>query len=143
RPQPGSAAAPDAGAPPAGFSFSFGFGPGPGGNTSSALIDYLVANQGSAQYLVATTDSNTAAPIILATAKPVMSIGGFSGGDPILSVDQFASLVSSGQVRYVLLGRGGGFGGRGASSEIMNWVQSNGTPVTIAGAQTQLYEVGA
>jgi 4-amino-4-deoxy-L-arabinose transferase-like glycosyltransferase len=124
---------------PAGFSFA------PGGNTSSAVIDYLLANQGSTPYLVATTDSNTAAPIILATGKPVMSLGGFSGGDPILSADQFASLVSSGEVRYVLVGRGGGggFGGRGATSAIMSWVEANGTPVTIAGSQTQLYQVGA
>jgi 4-amino-4-deoxy-L-arabinose transferase-like glycosyltransferase len=137
RPRPGAATAPNGGAPPAGLGF------GPGANTNSALIDYLVANQGSAEYLVATTDSNTAAPIIVATGEPVMSLGGFSGGDPTLSVDQFASLVSSGQVRYVLPGRGGGFGGRGATSEIMNWVESNGTPVSIAGAQTQLYDLGA
>jgi 4-amino-4-deoxy-L-arabinose transferase-like glycosyltransferase len=122
-----------------------GFGFGPGGNTSSAVIDYLLANQGSTPYLVATTDSNTAAPIILATGKPVMSLGGFSGGDPIVSADQFASLVSSGEVRYVLIGRGGGgsFGGRGATGAIMSWVEANGTPVTIAGSQTQLYRVGA
>jgi 4-amino-4-deoxy-L-arabinose transferase-like glycosyltransferase len=132
----GGPAGPGAAAAPAGFGF------GPGANTSSAMIDYLLANQGSAQYLVATTDSNTAAPIILATGKPVMSLGGFSGGDPILSVDQFASLVRSGQVRYVLLGRGGGFGGRGATSQITSWVESNGTPVSIAGSQTQLYDLG-
>jgi 4-amino-4-deoxy-L-arabinose transferase-like glycosyltransferase len=131
----------DGSGPPGGGGGPAGFGFGPGGNTSSAMIDYLVANQGSTPYLVATTDSNTAAPIILATGKPVMSLGGFSGGDPILSVDQFASLVSSGEVHYVLVG-GRGFGGRGGTGAIMSWVEANGTPVSIAGAQTQLYQVG-
>jgi hypothetical protein len=119
-----------------------GFG-GPGGSASAELIDYLLANQGSAQYLVATTDSNSAASIILASGKPVMSLGGFSGSDPILTVDQFASLAQSGQVRYVLVsGRGFGFGGRGGGTgAIMSWVEANGTPVSIAGSQTQLYDL--
>jgi 4-amino-4-deoxy-L-arabinose transferase-like glycosyltransferase len=129
-----------------------GFGGGPGGfgggpdfgTANAAVTDYLIQNQGSATYLVATTDSNSAASIILATDKPVMSLGGFSGSDPILTVDQFADLVRSGQVRYVLAGRGnGGFGGRGGSSAIMSWVQANGTPVSIDGSQTQLYDLSS
>lgn len=122
-----------------------GFG-GPGGSANAAMVDFLVANQGSAEYLVATTDSNSAAPIILATGKPVMALGGFSGSDPILTADQFADLVRSGQVRYVLVnGRGGGFGfgGRGSTGAIMSWVEANGTPVSIDGAQTQLYDLGS
>src|SRR5262249_55011699 len=44
---------------------------------------------------------------------------GWSGGDPILTVDQLAALVADGQVRYVLMpddvngGAAAGFGGRG------------------------------
>jgi 4-amino-4-deoxy-L-arabinose transferase-like glycosyltransferase len=107
------------------------------------LIGYLEANQGSATYLVATSDSNTAASIILASDKPVMSLGGFSGGDPILTVDQFVGLVKSGEVRYVLPRRGGaGPGGRGGTNAIMSWVEANGTPVSVDGSQTQLYDLG-
>jgi 4-amino-4-deoxy-L-arabinose transferase-like glycosyltransferase len=108
------------------------------------MINYLVANQGSATYLVATADSQTAASIILASDRPVMSLGGFSGGDPILTVDQFASLVQAGEVRYVLLsGRGGGPGGQNGTSAIMSWVQANGTAVNIGGSASQLYDLSS
>ena len=116
---------------------------------SSALTTYLEQNRGSATYLVATMNSKSAASIILATSDPVMSVGGFSGRDPILSVDQFAALVKSGQLRYVLLGGGGGGpgpGGQGSGGAISQWVQANGTlvPTTqIGGSQTQLYDLGS
>jgi 4-amino-4-deoxy-L-arabinose transferase-like glycosyltransferase len=130
-------------------------GGGADGSVSGALVSYLEANQGSATYLVATPDSHTASSIILASGgKPVMSLGGFSGSDPILTVDQFAQLVRSGRVRYVLLG--GGFGGFGRgpqgsstnnNASIRQWVQANGTPVpgsaigNAGGSQTQLYDL--
>ena len=68
------------------------------------LISYLEANQGNTTFLVATPSSMTADGIILATNKPVMAMGGFSGGDPILTTDQLASLVSKGTVRFFLVG---------------------------------------
>src|SRR6266516_4365844 len=48
-------------------------------NANSALIRYLEANQGNTKFLVATPSSMTAEGIILATNKPVMALGGFSG----------------------------------------------------------------
>ena len=41
-------------------------------------------------YLLAAVNARQAAPIIIATGNPVMSLGGFSGGDLILTVDDFA-----------------------------------------------------
>ena len=104
---------------------------------------------GSGTYLVATTNSNTAASIILAADRPVMSLGGFTGSDPILTVDQFAGLVRSGQVRYVLVGGGGGGGPQdNETSSIMSWVKANGTLVPSSAMgdasgsqQTQLYDL--
>jgi 4-amino-4-deoxy-L-arabinose transferase-like glycosyltransferase len=77
-----------------------------------------------------------------------MSLGGFTGSDPILTVDQFANLVESGEVRYVLAsgGFGGGPGGQSGTSSIMSWVQANGTLVTITssdGSQTQVYDLSS
>jgi 4-amino-4-deoxy-L-arabinose transferase-like glycosyltransferase len=125
-----------------------GPGGGMGGQVSSELISYLEANQGSATYLAATTNSQAAASIILASDQPVMSLGGFTGSDPILTVDQFANLVESGEVRYVLAsgGFGGGPGGQSGTSSIMSWVQANGTLVTITssdGSQTQVYDLSS
>src|SRR5947209_4515767 len=83
-----------------------GFG-GPRNGRASvdpALIRYLEANQGNATFLVAVPSSMTADGIILATNKPVMAMGGFSGGDPILTTNQLASLVAKGTVRFFLIG---------------------------------------
>ena len=76
-----------------------------------ALIKHAItADQGSAKYLVAASGSQTTAPIISATGKPVVTIGGFNGSDPAPTVAQLAHLVHSGQLRYVLLGGAGGPG---------------------------------
>ncbi len=122
--------------PPAGFtggapSGAASFGGRPGGESaSSALIRYLEAHQGTAKYLVATVSANQAAPIILATGKPVMALGGFTGSDPILTVAQLQTLVREGQIRYFLLGGGGG----GGNSAVEQWVTSNCSTVTDSAA---------
>ncbi len=117
------------GGPPSG-----GFGGGPGGGTSKALEGYLLANQGTAKYLVAVPSSMAADQLIIDTGKPVMAIGGFSGGDPILTLQQFIALVKQGQVRYVLLGGMGGPGG--GTSAISAWVQANCSAVPASALQS-------
>lgn len=67
------------------------------------LIDYLTANRDGEKYLAATLNANSAAPLILTTGEPVMALGGFSGGDAILSAEQLASKVAAGEVRFFLL----------------------------------------
>jgi len=79
-------------------------------SSNSALIRYLETHQGTTKFLVAVPSSNTADGIILATNKPVMALGGFSGSDPILTTTQLASLVAKGTVRFFLLNS---FSGRG------------------------------
>ena len=115
-----------------------GGGAGFGGTTSAdtALIAYLEAHQGTAKYLVAGTGSQTTASIIIASGKPVITIGGFNGSDPSPTLAEFEHLVATGQVRYVLVtaAPGGGFGGGaapggGTGSAIDSWVESHGTAV--------------
>lgn len=69
----------------------------------SRLVEYLSANRSDRTFLIATLNANTAAPIILTTGEPVMALGGFSGGDNILSADALAAKVESGEVRFFLL----------------------------------------
>jgi 4-amino-4-deoxy-L-arabinose transferase-like glycosyltransferase len=131
------------------------FGPGrsPGGRLSEQLVQYLVASQGSARFLVATASSMTAAPLILATGKPVMAMGGFGGGDPALPLERLQAMVRSGELRFLLLdggGPGGGPGGFGpggfgrGGTQRNDWVRTTcslvdptayGGPSTGAGAQ--------
>jgi hypothetical protein len=139
--------------PPQTGGFGGNFGGRNAGTASSntKLINYLEANQGNAKFLVAVPSSQGIADqLIIATNKPVMSLGGFSGSDPILTTSQLASLVANGTVRFFLLnaprttrqippqvldqipaqfrnfvrnGGGGGFGGFGGQqSALTTWV---------------------
>ena len=130
--------------PSAGPSQQGGFGGNPGGDNASSsntkLISYLEANQGNAKYLVATASSNTADNIILTTNKPVMALGGFNGGDPILTTSQLATLVKNGTVRYFLLGSGGGPGG--GQSSLTTWVKQNCTVVPTSQWQSSTASTG-
>ena len=117
---------------------------------NSQLIAYLEAHQGTATYLFATLSSQTAAPYIVATGKPVMTLGGFSGSDQILTLDQLQALIRAGTVRYFLVsgdgGFGGGPGGGGSNAQLVQWVVAHGTAVPasdyggVAGG-SQLYRV--
>jgi 4-amino-4-deoxy-L-arabinose transferase-like glycosyltransferase len=106
-----------------GFAGSFTGGQAGNANSDAAVIRYLQAHQGTAKYLVAVTSSNEADAIILATNKPVMTLGGFSGSDPILTTSQLASLVKSGTVKYFLLnGSAGGGPGGSSQSTLTTWI---------------------
>jgi 4-amino-4-deoxy-L-arabinose transferase-like glycosyltransferase len=108
-----------------------GAGGGTALNVDTALISYLEAHQGSAKYLVAVSSAQEASSIILATNKPVMALGGFTGSDPILTTSQLAKLVSSGVVRYFLIGNAGGGGGPGGGqSSLLSWITARCTAVS-------------
>ncbi|HEY2915669.1 MAG TPA: glycosyltransferase family 39 protein [Candidatus Limnocylindrales bacterium] len=139
---------------------------GPGGDgqagdgaqaSDPALVAYLLANQGSARWIVAVSGSQAAADIQLAAQQPVMAMGGFTGGDPTPTLAQLQAYVQSGELRYVLLGGGGGpgFGGRAGGPALGGavfggpngasglgtsvWVSTACTPVTAA-AVSGLYD---
>ncbi len=122
---------------PGGFA---GFRGDPGG-TDRALVDYLVANRGSATWLVAVSSASAAGPLQLASGVPVMAMGGFMGSDPVPTLEQLQQYVHDGQLRYVLLGGrgagpGGFFGGDGQGSvagERNAWVQGHCRQVAGAG----------
>jgi 4-amino-4-deoxy-L-arabinose transferase-like glycosyltransferase len=67
------------------------------------LIHFLKSKGDEHSYLLATINARQAAPFILITGEPVMALGGFSGGDRILSVEQLESDVLAGKVRFFLL----------------------------------------
>jgi 4-amino-4-deoxy-L-arabinose transferase-like glycosyltransferase len=108
-PSSGPATAAAFGPAAGGVRFAGGALPGGlGGSTSPALLTYLEQHQGSATWLVATSSANTADSIELATRRPVLAMGGFSGSDPAMTVSKLQQLVKSGRLRYVLVGAGGG-----------------------------------
>ncbi|QEH37394.1 hypothetical protein OJF2_59850 [Aquisphaera giovannonii] len=121
-------------------------GPGMELMGQEGLADFLAANHRGERYFVATSSSMPAAPLIIRSGLPVMAVGGFSGQDPILTTDQFASIVEAGELRFAVedprgpggpgpggpgggrLGRGpGGPGGPGVENrEINEWIRKHG-----------------
>jgi 4-amino-4-deoxy-L-arabinose transferase-like glycosyltransferase len=112
-----------------------GFGGGATSGPSAgdqSFVKWLEANRNGAKYLVAVDGSMSADDLIIASGKPVLDLGGFSGNDPYPTLAQFEHLVTQGKVRYVLVSSGGGFGGRGgnsAVSTVLSWVEAHGTEV--------------
>ena len=76
---------------------------GPGGSADPALVEYLQANKGDAEYLAAVSNAMSVAPIILNTDEPAISLGGYNGIDPVFTADELADLVGEGSVRFFLM----------------------------------------
>jgi 4-amino-4-deoxy-L-arabinose transferase-like glycosyltransferase len=122
---------------------AFRGGPGGGSSLSSDVIAYLEANQGSARWLLAVSDSTSAGEIELTTGRAVMATGGFTGSDNALSLAQLQAYVASGELTYLVVGGQGGGPGGGGSSDISSWVTSSCTAVTVNGASTSVYDCSA
>jgi 4-amino-4-deoxy-L-arabinose transferase-like glycosyltransferase len=106
-----------------------GGGFGSRGNSSDPELVALLQNAGT-KWAAATTSASSSADLALATNTDVMGIGGFNGGDPAPTLEQFKALVAAGEVHYFI---GGGGGGPGGNSEIAKWVQDNFTSTTVGG----------
>ncbi len=91
---------------------------------ATALTNYLIANRKGEDFLLATTNGIDAAPFILETGQAVMTVGGFSGTDPILTADQLQKEVSGGKVRFFLLPPR-----EGQLSETTRWIPTACKPV--------------
>lgn len=127
---------------PAGRRPTGGFGGGDQA-ASSTLTDYLVSNRGSASWIVAVTSANLAGSIELTTGQPVMAMGGFTGSDPAPTLEEFRTLVASGQLRFVIVGgQGGGPGGSSSTASSRTaWITANCTAVPSVSAS--LYDCAA
>ncbi len=97
------------------------------GTVNNQLLDYLETNSTGEKFLFATTNIGTAEAYIIETHKAVMAMGGFSGSDPILSVDKLKQMVDNYEIKYFLIsGEGAGRG----DSEVLNWIRENGKEIS-------------
>lgn len=92
----------------------------------SKLDRYLLVHRGQAFFIVAALNSDVAAPIILDTNQPVMTLGGFSGNDPILTTQQLVTLINRGTVRFFLLQVSGV---KTNNDTLVQWVRDHCTKV--------------
>jgi 4-amino-4-deoxy-L-arabinose transferase-like glycosyltransferase len=109
-----------------------GFG-GPGDPETSSEMGQLLAKT-TTKWAAATSGSQTAASLELASGKSVIGVGGWDGSDPAPTLAEFQQYVADGQITYYVDGgRGGGPGG--GSNAIAEWVATNFSATTV-GNQT-------
>ncbi|NOY99341.1 MAG: hypothetical protein GXP40_09115 [Chloroflexi bacterium] len=98
-----------------------------------AILAYLLANTDPDAYLLATVNARGAAPYILATGRPVLTFGGFTGGDQIIDAGGVAQMVADGELRFVLYNEQI----TRSHPDIAAWVRKTCTPVDVPGLETQ------
>ncbi len=90
------------------------------------LKEYLLANTEEGSYLVAVMSSRQASYFILNTSRPVLTLGGFTGSDTVVTAAQLSEMVRSGALRYVL-----DSGDLQSKREIYAWVSENCSAVSL------------
>jgi 4-amino-4-deoxy-L-arabinose transferase-like glycosyltransferase len=95
--------------------------------------------------------SGAAAGLELSTDTAVMAIGGFTGSDPVPTLEQFQTYVADRQITYYILpetkdsesksGDHGGFFGNNSHTDISDWVKANFISTKV-GADT-VYDLSA
>ncbi|WP_238156815.1 glycosyltransferase family 39 protein [Kribbella sp. VKM Ac-2571] len=142
--RPGSMGTGTAGASQSGGSS----GGGMGGDASASSELTALLSKTNTTWAAATSGSQSAASLELATGKSVIAIGGFSGTDDAPTLAQFMQWVAEGKISYYIAGgQGGGVGGVGgvggqstsAAGQIQSWVESNYTATTVG--STTVYKL--
>jgi len=112
-----------------------------GGLGGASTVDSSLAallKAGSYEWSAATTGDNEAASLELATGTSVMSLGGYNGTDPAITLSAFQALVAQGEVHYYVADSGGFIGSTDAQTstgyQIQQWVTSTFTAQTVGGS---------
>ena len=145
--QPPAGQQPPTGQLPTGQSRAGGAPGGLGGAASvtSRLTAALRKDASSYAWVAATTSSNEASSLELASGAAVMSLGGFNGTDPAITLARFEQLVAAGKVHYYIADGQGFIGSTAANTstayQIQQWVEKTFTSRTIGG--TTVYDLTA
>lgn len=112
--------------------------PGPRLADNAELIAMIADTENL--WAAATVGAHGAASLELATGRPVIAIGGFSGADPAPTLEQFQSYVAQGQIHYFVADTGPGLhhgpeAESSAGKHITEWVQRDFTARTVGGVQ--------
>ena len=111
-----------------------------GGNVAASSELTALLAKTSTTWAAATSGSQSAASLELATGKSVIAIGGFSGTDDAPTLAQFKEWVAEGKIAYYISGgQSGGGGNSSAAGQIQSWVAANFTATTVG--NTTVYEL--
>lgn len=105
-------------------------------DVDQALLNYLQANTQDVEYLVAVRSAQEGSGLVIETGRPVLYMGGFNGGDPVVSAADLDQMVADGELRYVLWSENGRR--VGGSGDIGTWLQNRCTPVSLTAAASNL-----
>jgi 4-amino-4-deoxy-L-arabinose transferase-like glycosyltransferase len=109
---------------------------GRSGMETRKLAAFLAANRQGERFLLGTSSTFLASPVIIETGQPAMAMGGFHGLDAIVSPGALARMVEARQVRFVMLGDltfiSRRMGAEAAGRPIADWVRVHGKPVDAA-----------
>ena len=103
-----------------------------GGGMDPGLVTDEVARllaDTDTKWAAATSNASGAAGLALASGRPVIGTGGWSGSDPAPTLAEFQAYVESGQIGYYVTA-GGGMRG---DSSIAEWVADNYEARTVSG----------
>ncbi len=94
------------------------------------VVARLKLNASAYRWAAAAPGALNSANYQLASALPVLPIGGFNGGTPFPTLAQFQAYVSSGQIRYYVLRRDAAdiSAEAGFANDVTAWVRANFTP---------------
>ncbi|MBI5951528.1 MAG: glycosyltransferase family 39 protein [Chloroflexi bacterium] len=98
---------------------------GQGRGMDEDMLTFLEENTKDVEYLLAVPSAQNGSTLVLQTGRPVLFMGGFSGGDQVVTAEDLSAMVANGELRYVLYG-----GDRGGKQDISNWLQTSCSPVT-------------
>jgi 4-amino-4-deoxy-L-arabinose transferase-like glycosyltransferase len=102
-------------------------------NDVAALVEWLDRRQRGERFLLATTTTRFAAPVIIESGRPVMAMGGFHGLDRAMTPGELARRVASNDVRFVLIGDPAPpsrrLGADAALEPLTTWIRANGRRV--------------
>ncbi len=102
-------------------------------DNEEAIMNHLLANTDPDSYLLATVNARSAAPYILETGRPVLTFGGFSGGDQVIDAAGVAEMVENGELRYILYSEKISNSHR----DIAAWVTESCIPTSVPGVEVR------
>ena len=112
----------------------------PGQFTDAAPELVALLRATTTTWAAATSGAVGAGTLQLASGRPVIGIGGFSGGDPAPTLAEFQRYVAEGRVAYFISEGGRMAGPGGGGEDIEGWVADTFTATTI-GDRT-VYDLG-
>ncbi|MDW8314692.1 MAG: glycosyltransferase family 39 protein [Rhodovarius sp.] len=97
------------------------------------LLALLDAQAAPERFVLAVPNALIAAPLILASGRPVIAYGGYAGTDPILTPARLCALVRDGALRFVMTG---GFALTPRQAEVQGelwaWIRRHGEQLPLA-----------